>query len=34
MAALSGIERSRLKDSLRAVKALQERAELHFKVDF
>ncbi|BDG02609.1 DUF294 nucleotidyltransferase-like domain-containing protein [Anaeromyxobacter oryzae] len=34
MSALSAIERSRLKDSLRAVKALQERAEFHFKVAF
>jgi CBS domain-containing protein len=34
LSTLSGIERSRLKDSLRAVKGLQERAEFHFKVDF
>jgi CBS domain-containing protein len=34
LASLSGIERSRLKDSFRAVKALQDRAAFHFQLDF
>jgi CBS domain-containing protein len=34
MSSLPGIERSRLKESLRAVRGLQERAQLHFKADF
>jgi CBS domain-containing protein len=31
---LSGIERSRLKDSLRAIKAWQEKAAYHYQTDF
>ncbi|ABC83461.1 DUF294 nucleotidyltransferase-like domain-containing protein [Anaeromyxobacter dehalogenans] len=34
LAALSAMERSRLKDALRAVKTLQDRAAFHFKTDF
>ena len=33
LSALSSIERSRLKDSLRAVRAWQEKASFHFKTD-
>jgi CBS domain-containing protein len=34
LARLSGVERSRLKDSFRAVKLLQDRATFHYKIDF
>jgi CBS domain-containing protein len=31
---LTGIERSRLKDSFRAIKAWQEKAAYHYQIDF
>jgi CBS domain-containing protein len=34
LSALSAIERSRIKDSFRAVRSLQERAAFHWKLDF
>jgi CBS domain-containing protein len=34
MSALGAMERSRLKDSFRAIHTLQERAIHHFKTDF